>query len=588
LKAAIAKILTRTHVPGVGIALVTKDKVTWTGGVGKADLASGRNVDGDTMFRVGSITKGFVALSLLQQEEKGKVSLDAKLADLAPEVPLVNPWEQTDPVRVANLLEHTAGFDDFPLAEFYDYSGHIPLLKTLQMFPEPQHVRWRPGTFYSYSNPGYGVAGYLVEKITGQTCEDYIAANILRPLGMMNSDMRLTPEVKAALAQGYEFDPPRAVPYLPILLRSAGEMKSSPNEMARFVRMMLNRGSLEGTTVVRPESLARMETAETSLASRSGLKYGYGLGNEASVARPYLTYGHGGGLDGFLSNYQYIPERGVGYFFSINDSGLGVPLEEIDDLLFAYVTRGMTPPPKPSAAALEPRIEAATGMYEFASPRNQWTQFLTELLVTGWVYINGGNLYRRGLIPGTRQKFIYLGNGQVRTDKESGASGVFCKGPDGETYGCGALVAFRRVNPLWPVTRFVLAVLALLTMASSILFAIIWIPRKLIGRLRGVPHLSVRAVPLLAVLTLSAIFWRASGQPPFVLGRPNAVTITILALSIIFPLLSVAALLLVLRSWRFEVNRAVRIHSLLVALACCLVAWFLAYWGLIGARVWAL
>ena len=590
LQEALGKILARTHVPGVGVALVTKDKVIWAGGVGKADLASGRNVDADTMFRIGSITKGFVALSLLQLQEKAKISLDDKLADLAPEVPLTNPWERTDPVRVANLLEHTAGFDDFPLAEFYDYSGRddVPLLKTLQMFPEPQDVRWRPGTFFSYSNPDYGVAGYLVEKVSGQLCEDYLAANILRPLGMTHSDMRVTPEVKATLAQGYESDPPRPVPYLPILLRSAGEMKSSPNEMARFVRMMLNRGSLEGTTIVSPDSLTRMVTAKTSLASRSGLKYGYGLGDEASVAHPFVAYGHGGGLDGFLSNYAYIPERGFGYFFSINDSALGVPLKEIDDLLFAYVTRGMTPPAKPPAAALDPTIEAATGLYEFVSPRNQWLQFLTELLGTEWTYINGGHLYLRGPIRGARENFIYLGNGQIRTVKESGASGVFCKGPDGETYGCGAVVAFRKVNPIWPVTRLVLAVLILLTMASSILFAIIWIPRKLIGRLRGVQNLSVRAMPLLATLTLVAIVWRGWGQPAFELGRPNAITIAIFALSIVFPVLSIAALVIALRAWRFEMNRAVRIHALLVALACCAVAWFLAYWGLIGVRVWAL
>ena len=104
LKKSVADILARDHVPGIGIALVTHDKVTWAGGVGKADLASGRDVDGDTMFRIGSITKGFVALSLLQLQEKGKVSLDAKVADLAPEVPIVNPWEQTDPVRIENLL----------------------------------------------------------------------------------------------------------------------------------------------------------------------------------------------------------------------------------------------------------------------------------------------------------------------------------------------------------------------------------------------------------------------------------------------------------------------------------------------------
>ena len=77
----------------------------------------------------------------------------------------------------------------------------------------------------------------------------------------------------------------------------------------------------------------------------------------------------------------------------------------------------MTPPSKPPAAAFDPRIEAATGLYEFASPRNQWTQSLTELLATGWTYINNGHLYRRGLIPGPREKLIYLGDGQIRTDK---------------------------------------------------------------------------------------------------------------------------------------------------------------------------
>ncbi|MGO9454144.1 MAG: serine hydrolase domain-containing protein [Candidatus Binataceae bacterium] len=312
LRKAVADVLAKNHVPGVGIALVTKDKVIWTGGVGKADLASGRDVDADTMFRIGSITKGFVALSLLQLQEKGKISLDAKVADVAPEVPIVNPWEQTDPVRIANLLEHTAGFDDFPLAELYDFSGEsdVPLLKTLQMFPEPQHVRWRPGTFASYSNPDYGVAGYIVEKITGQPFEQYVAENILRPLGMAHSDLRLTPEVKAALAQGYEYNPPWPVPYLPISLRTAGEMKSSPNDMARFMRMMLNRGSLDGARIVSPDSITRMETPETSLAARNGLKYGYGLGNIADINHPFVAHGHDGGLDGFLSSYEYVPRTG--------------------------------------------------------------------------------------------------------------------------------------------------------------------------------------------------------------------------------------------------------------------------------------
>jgi CubicO group peptidase (beta-lactamase class C family) len=196
LKTTVSAILKKYKVPGVGIALVTRDSVVWTGGVGKADLAMNRDVTADTMFRVGSITKGFVALSALQLAERGKLNLDEKVADVAPEIPVVNPWEATNPVTLAHLLEHTAGFDDFSLAEFYDFdsSPENPrqLLWTLTHFRGPEHVRWMPGSRMSYSNPGYGLAGYIVEKTAGVPLEDYMAQNILRPLGMARSDMRLT------------------------------------------------------------------------------------------------------------------------------------------------------------------------------------------------------------------------------------------------------------------------------------------------------------------------------------------------------------------------------------------------------------
>jgi hypothetical protein len=340
--------------------------------------------------------------------------------------------------------------------------------------------------------------------------------------------------------------------------------------------------------VVGPDSVARMETAETTLASRSGFKDGYGLGNVADITHAFVSHGHDGGIDGFLSEYEYIPEEGVGYFFSINSSASEAPVKGIGDLLFAYVTRGMKPPSKPASVALDARIEEATGTYELATPRKEWARPFGELLVTGRTYISHQQLFRRGMIPGSREKMIYLGDGQIRIDTESAASGVYCKAPDGETYGCGALTAFRRINPIWPLIRFVTIAAALLAMATSILFAIVWIPRKCLGRMRGVQHLSVRVLPLLATLSLFAIVWRTWNEPPGVLGRPDTVTITLLLLTIVFPLVSVAALVVALRSWSFQVKRAVWVHSLLVAIACCTVAWFLAYWGLIGVRFWAL
>jgi CubicO group peptidase (beta-lactamase class C family) len=594
LKKSVAKVLSKYHIPGVGIALVSKDKVLWTGGLGKADLASGKGVDADTMFRIGSITKGFVALSILQLQAQGKVSLDSKLAEVAPEVPVVNPWEKTDPITVANLLEHTAGFDDFSLEEFYDFSGAVesPLLKTFQRFPGPQHVRWRPGTLASYSNPGYGVAGYLVEKLSGKPCEAYIADNILRPLKMMHSDMRMTPEVKAALAQGYAGRVPHPISYYPIYLRPAGEMKSSPDEMARFVRMMLNRGTLDGVTIVSSDAITRMEMPKTGFAARNGLQYGYALGNYVDLEHQFVAHGHNGGIDGFLSAYGYMLEPGVGYFLSINSSATqaaGVSaLKELQDLVCAYLTHDLKIPWRPEEAPLDPSIASHTGFYEFAAPRNEKLKFIAQLVAGGFFYIQNGVLYRRTLAP--REELIYLGHNQFSTAKEVAASGVFFTDTDGTDYVCGTLGCARRIDPVWPVTRLVLIGSAMILMATSILFAIIWIPRKVLGRMKGVKHLSVRVFPLLAVLSLLAMLLPLIILNPstLTLARLNVTTGTIFLASLAFPILAVVSLVVAIRSFGFDMNRGARLHSTLVAVSCVALTWYLAYWGMIGLLAWKL
>jgi CubicO group peptidase (beta-lactamase class C family) len=586
LKKAIADVLSTHHVPGAGIAVVARDRVIWAGGVGKANLASGKAVDADTIFRIGSISKGFVALSLLQLQERGKTSLETSVSEVAPELHIANRWERSDPVRIAHLLEHTAGLDDFRIARFFDLSdvADVPLLEVFRMFP--LHVRWRPGTFASYSSLGYGVAGYVVEKISGQPWSAYVAENILRPLKMTHSDARLTADVQAALAQGYDYDPPRPIPYRRLSWSPGGEMKSSPNEMARFVRMMLNRGTLDGVRVVSQDSIARMETPQTGLAARHGLKNGYGLGIWTSLDVAFLAHGHGGELAGFLSQYEYLPEQGLGYFFSINDSRSRAAVWEIRGLILRFLTHTLTPPPQPKAVPLDAQIRSATGFYEFASPRRENRRFLDELLGGRWFYLDHGKLYHRGWIPGTGEELIYLGNNLFRGEDALDAQAVFVADEEGGRYVCGDMSCYSRRSALWPVTRLVLIGAALLTMASSIVFALVWIPRKLLGRMQGVEHFSVRVVPLLAVMTLAATVWLGFATPPLELTQVNAVTIALCLGSIAFAILSVASLVVASRSIGFEMNRGTRIHSMLVALSCCGLTSYLAYWGAIGVRTW--
>jgi len=245
LQQQIQAILTRTHVPGAGIALVNKDQVIWAGGVGVARMAGGGSgsvpvpVTGDTMFRVGSVSKTFVVLALLKLQEEGRLSLDAKLLDLSPTLPFKNRWRATNPITLADVLEHTAGFDDMSLSEVYDLSPTDAMdpLDVCIKFPQPLVARWPPGTRMAYSNPGYGVAGFLIEKFGYEKFDQYIEDNVLQPLGMTASNFDLNNNIYQQLAQGYDGDPPHAVPYLHIYLRPAGDLKSSPAELAKLVQM---------------------------------------------------------------------------------------------------------------------------------------------------------------------------------------------------------------------------------------------------------------------------------------------------------------------------------------------------------------
>ncbi|HEX4461943.1 MAG TPA: serine hydrolase domain-containing protein, partial [Polyangia bacterium] len=176
LRARIAVVLQRNHVPGAGLALVTRDRLMFAGGVGWADRASKQPVTSETLFRVGSITKSFIALALLQLAERGRIDLNARVADLAPELAIANRWQKDAPITVAHLLEHTAGFDDMHFNEMYAPVAveDMPLAQILARNPASRVARWRPGSRFSYANPGYTVAAYLIEKVSGRPWRDYV------------------------------------------------------------------------------------------------------------------------------------------------------------------------------------------------------------------------------------------------------------------------------------------------------------------------------------------------------------------------------------------------------------------------------
>jgi CubicO group peptidase (beta-lactamase class C family) len=595
LQNAMKGVIEKDHVAGAGVALVSYGQLLWCGGIGKADLAANRDATCDTEFRVGSISKTFVALALLKLQEEGKINLYARLKDVAPEIPVKNRWESSSPVRIVNLLEHTAGLDDMEPAEVYNRRDRadFPLLEVFKRFQEPQVVRWPPGTRFSYSNPGYGIAGYLIEKITRQPFDAYIQQHILASLEITVGDFRLTDANRAALAQGYEDNPPRAVPYKNIYLRPADDMKASPGELAKLVLLFLRRGRMEQGQLVTPETIARMEYPETVSSSKHGLRLGYGLANYTESEGGVITHGHDGGIDGFLSTYRYMPEQNWGYVVLLNSTASVQALDDLNFLAIDFLSKDFPKRQQPVIPLSANELKKFRGYYRPRAPRRQLLAFLEELTGGTWIRVKDGKLQCSGLFGENRELLLPVGKNLFRGEKEPEATAVFFpdatgrmihvrSGENREPYG-------ERVFPLWLFTKLVLLGACAAVMGSSLLFAAAWAFLWVFGELMHVKHLRIRLVPLCAVLSiLAAVF-------AFTTATENIGTLSFYFWSVIvwlatliFALLSLAGLALAVSVPRKEIHSWVRIHSLLVSLACCVVTIFFSAWHLIGLRLWAL
>ena len=596
LQQAMKDVVEKNHVTGAGVALVSNGQRLWCGGIGKADLAANRDMACDTQFRVGSISKTFVALALLKMEEAGRINLYTRLQDVAPEIPMKNRWGNTDPVRIVHLLEHSAGFDDMELAEVYNRHDRAdyPLLDVFKRFQEPENVRWPPGTRFAYSNPGFGIAGYVIEKVTGQPFDVYIQHNILAPLEITVGDFRLTDANRAALAQGYEGNPPRAVPYKNIYLRPAGDMKASPGELARLVEFFLRRGKAGDIQLVKPESIARMEYPETVSSATHGLRLGYGLANDTKSEGGVITHGHDGGIDGFISSYRYMPEQNWGYVVLLNSTVSEKALEDLNHLAIDFLSKDFPKPQQPVISLNAKELKKFAGYYAPRAPRNQLIAFMEQLTGGTWIRVADGKLESSPLFAKGHEPLLPVSKNLFRGEKEPEATAIFFRdvsgrmiyvrtGENGEPYG-------ERVFPIWFFTRLLLLTSSAVVMASALPYALFWgfwlLLARLIKKIKRMRHVRVRAVPLFAVLTVAVVvfaFSKATNE----IGVFSFWSFLVFVGTIAFMLLSLAGLALAVSVPRKEIHSWARIHSLLVSIACCVVLLFFSAWHLIGLRLWA-
>lgn len=412
-------------VAAVGFAITDREQTLLAQNFGWADLESKRPVTSATRFRVGSITKTFTGVGLLKLVEADQVALVAPVTDYLQPLPFTNPYRDVAPVRVAQLMEHTAGFTDISREEFAFNEPLTPLETVLSRFRDGHRTRWAPGLHSSYSNLGPGIAGRIMEIASGSAYESYMTDEVLQPLGMAASTWHLDKATAANLATGYNTDGETPIPYWHMAYRPFGALNTTPSDMARFIRMLLNDGATEFGTLLAPASVRRLETPATTLAARAGVRYGYGLGNYQWFRTGTKFHGHGGDGDGYLAHYGYAPEAGLGYFVVIT-AFKGRSLRRLRGELESFVTRHAPEAPSPPKPAPSAGLKQWVGEYtavtaRFGRPKATLTlRLVGEQLETR----RGSSADWRPLVP--------VGPNQFRRPNEPEATVAILALPEGD------------------------------------------------------------------------------------------------------------------------------------------------------------
>lgn len=351
----MAQQIASHEVAGAVVAVVHRGKTLFTSGYGFADTDESVAVDAeDTLFRPGSVSKLFTWAALMQQVEAGRVDLDA---DVNRYIDFVIPPFDGQPVLVRHLLSHSPGMSDVSGISVQTVEELTPYGEWIKTHI-PERL-WAPGTETAYSNYGVALAGYIVERVSGEPFADYVEKHVFSPLNMTSTTFRepLPDALVPRMANGYELEHGRFVAQPFELFSSimpAGSGTSSASDMARFMAAMLEEGRLGRARILTSDSVCVLMS--DSLANAPGLP---GMAHGFFVVRaggPRLV-SHGGNTGDFHSILVLSPDAQFGFFASV--TGGDKSSQGRTELADAVIGRVFPQAPAPRAAAPESEASPA-------------------------------------------------------------------------------------------------------------------------------------------------------------------------------------------------------------------------------------
>jgi CubicO group peptidase (beta-lactamase class C family) len=341
--------------PGAAIIVRKDGKTIFRKGYGMADMELGVPVEPDMVFRLGSITKQFTAVSILILAEQGKLSLRDEITKVLPDFPT-----QGRTITIEHLLTHTSGLKSYTnLSEWLPLWRKDMTVREIIDLTKDKPMEFAPGERWNYNNTGYVLLGAVIEKVSGLTYEDYVNKNIFGPLGMKHSYYGNTERIIPRRIPGYQMGKDGFVnaPYLSMTQPyAAGSLLSSVDDLAIW-----NDAVFSGK-LLKKEWL---DKAFTPYPLKNGGSTGYGYGWFIANYQGHRFIEHGGGINGFSTYEMTLPEDHI-FLAILTNSAIGSRGPEPRAFKIATLLLGKPEPERKAVALPAGAVDALVGVYENA------------------------------------------------------------------------------------------------------------------------------------------------------------------------------------------------------------------------------
>jgi CubicO group peptidase (beta-lactamase class C family) len=364
------------HVPGVALGIVKGDQIVHIQGFGVAN-PSGQPMTPQTPFILGSTSKSFTALAVMQLVEAGKISLDAPVQRYLPWFQVGTP-ASAPTITIRHLLNHISGIPTQAVEDILTGNGSETmeqLVRALSLVPLSAPV----GTTYQYSNMNYATLGLVVQVVSGQSFESYIQQHIFEPLQMPASFASQEEARLHGMATGYRWWFGLAVPAdLPYLRGSLpdGFLISSAQDMTHYLLAQINKGRYLGTSVLSAGGIAQLHQPAASMGARGVQGDMYGMGwvvspSSGSLGVPSIW--HGGDTANFHSDMLILPQQQWGIVVLMNVNGNFAMMSNAQGIIAQGVERILLGQPALPVSAFQQRYLVFDGILLLCSGLVTWS-----------------------------------------------------------------------------------------------------------------------------------------------------------------------------------------------------------------------